>query len=51
MIKPVSEVMILYPDIDSEQRDESVRFISLVPDQNSMLREYLSKAFEAIYED
>lgn len=50
-IKPVFEVMILLPDYDRMERDESVRFVSLVPGEDSLLKNYLEKAFEDIYED
>ena len=50
-IKPVFEVMILYPDVESLQNDEGVRFVSLVPGQESLLKSHLDGVFVDIFED
>ena len=50
-IKPVFEVMVLYPDIESLQNDEGVRFVSLVPGQESLLKSHLDRVFVEIFED
>lgn len=49
-IKPVLEVMILYPDSDQMQWDEGVRFVSLIPGEESLLKEHLSQTIKDIYE-
>ena len=49
-IKPVLEVMILYPDRDQMQWDEGVRFVSLIPGEESLLKEHLSQAIKDIYD-
>ena len=50
-IKPVFEVMILYPDMENLQMDEGIRFVSLVPGKDSLLKSHLDKVFTDIYED